>query len=296
MNKRVKLKTQKKQNLARHKEILTALGEHFKVKNKIFYDGYFLCDFGKSSVCHFTLKDTPEWSYGIWLLGDSFEIFGEHDDFIDKFKPTRTHLAYKDDIEEFITTVSDIAARPDYHLADILSGGTVAFPCKKIGESIRGYQVVHTRDPKTNEWISTWDESITQEEFIAREIAEHRAEEKEKAEEIEAVRKSNFAFFKRLLDFDSSIRQVIVSDRMVLNPGLIISPRYDLLIVVEDDVTEDECSRLSRVLDNHISNASHEASYIRYEHSFDFRAVYWEREVNRSLKQKGHYFFRKETA
>ena len=64
MNKRIKLKQEKCNNLKRQNKILNKISKHFTINNKEFGNGYFLFYHGIDSVCHFTLKETPEWRYG----------------------------------------------------------------------------------------------------------------------------------------------------------------------------------------------------------------------------------------
>ncbi len=65
MNKRITKKTIKRNNLKRQNKILNELSKHFIIVNKSFKNGYFIFSFGESSVCHFCVKETPDWLYGI---------------------------------------------------------------------------------------------------------------------------------------------------------------------------------------------------------------------------------------
>lgn len=62
-------------------------------------NGYFLFDFGKNSVVHFKIKEIPYWLFGLWILDDkekkeyTIQFFGEKEDWIDKFKPSRTSIS-----------------------------------------------------------------------------------------------------------------------------------------------------------------------------------------------------------
>lgn len=72
-----------------------------KVTNKAFGNGYYLFEFGEDSVCHFTIKGLKRWAFGLWVRenddNESYNInlFGEHSDYIDKFKPTATKITYE---------------------------------------------------------------------------------------------------------------------------------------------------------------------------------------------------------
>ena len=72
-------------------------GVEFKTKE--FGNGYFIFDFGENSVCSFTVKGLRKWRWGIWCTeyddGEyKVSLFGEHEYFVDKFKPTQTAIAY----------------------------------------------------------------------------------------------------------------------------------------------------------------------------------------------------------
>jgi hypothetical protein len=63
-------------------------------------NGYFLFEFGKNSVFHFTFKEIRGWKFGLWLRWEDDEkkklkidFFGHKINWIDKFKPTQTMLA-----------------------------------------------------------------------------------------------------------------------------------------------------------------------------------------------------------
>ena len=86
----------KKLNKQRLEKIFNKIkNSNLTITNKIFGNGYFIFTFGVNTVCHFNLKETPLWRYGIWLDGKyGFQIFGEHEWLIDKFKPSRTYLSF----------------------------------------------------------------------------------------------------------------------------------------------------------------------------------------------------------
>lgn len=60
-------------------------------------DNYFLFDLGKDSVTKFRIKGCRRWLFGLWVIEQStkdgpttyqVELFGQHTDYIDKFKPS----------------------------------------------------------------------------------------------------------------------------------------------------------------------------------------------------------------
>lgn len=72
-----------------------------KIINKQFGDGYFIFEFGENSVCQFEIKSLKRWQFGLWIRenedNESYNInlFGEHIDYIDKFKPTATAITHE---------------------------------------------------------------------------------------------------------------------------------------------------------------------------------------------------------
>lgn len=74
--------------------------ESLELIDRIFGDGYFIFEFGEDTVCHFRVKELKNWLFGIWCdeteTPDEYKIslFGEHENYIDKFKPTRTAISY----------------------------------------------------------------------------------------------------------------------------------------------------------------------------------------------------------
>ena len=84
---------------AAKKLIQTLAEEHFHVENEEYLDGYFLFGKGTNSIFHFTLKECPGWSFGVWwkqpenenegVLG---EWFAQYTETIDKFKPSASNI------------------------------------------------------------------------------------------------------------------------------------------------------------------------------------------------------------
>ena len=56
-------------------------------------NGYYLFNFGENTVCHFRVPRAKKWLFGIWVIPREdgsirVDLFGEHEWYIDKFKPT----------------------------------------------------------------------------------------------------------------------------------------------------------------------------------------------------------------
>ena len=82
------------------KEIISILESNgLKIDNVYRTNGYFLFDLGENSVTHFKLRNR-RWKFGIWITeGEEsglglVELFGEHVDNIDKFKPSYTKISF----------------------------------------------------------------------------------------------------------------------------------------------------------------------------------------------------------
>ena len=119
MNKRIREKIGKRKNLERHNALFEVLKENgFTVYDKIYLDGYFLWDFGKSAVVHFKVKEIKDYLFGIWLRKDGkYDIFADHEEFIDKFKPTRTEF-YSNNVHQFVEKMKDVRDNYDYYLVN----------------------------------------------------------------------------------------------------------------------------------------------------------------------------------
>lgn len=97
-----------------NKEIREAIFKELKeyqmeVINPSVGNGYYLFDFGEESVVHFHIKGCKRWLWGIWITHDdkenktNIDLFGEHEDYIDKFKPTQTAIAVETNIPDDAT-------------------------------------------------------------------------------------------------------------------------------------------------------------------------------------------------
>ena len=110
----------------------------FEAMNVRVMNGYYLFDFGDESVVHFKIKGCKRWLFGLWISRtkdgnpNSIDLFGEHEDYIDKFKPSQTAISEsvdipkgcdEDDLEEKIV---DLVWSLIYHHLDVIhSSNTV---------------------------------------------------------------------------------------------------------------------------------------------------------------------------
>lgn len=77
-------------------EIEKESGKKLKMQNT--GNGYYLFNFGDNTTCHFKMEGAKDWLFGIWAIPEkngtiSIDVFGEHEWYINKFKPTQTRLS-----------------------------------------------------------------------------------------------------------------------------------------------------------------------------------------------------------
>lgn len=88
-------------------QILNMFAENgFPTYNVEYMDGYFIFDIGEDSVIHFRVKGVwSGWKFGMWINSEdkekTVELFVQHDDNIDKFKPTRSSIVEEFSLEDF---------------------------------------------------------------------------------------------------------------------------------------------------------------------------------------------------
>lgn len=97
--------------------IMKELG--YKPYDISYGDGYFLFDMGEDSVVHFKLKGVlKSWKFGMWIDSENLDkteeiteenkyehmvvqLFCQNEDWLDKFKPSRSHLCVKLDRDDY---------------------------------------------------------------------------------------------------------------------------------------------------------------------------------------------------
>jgi len=270
----------KKKNKQRLEHILNQIkNNNFTITNKIFGNGYFIFTFGQNTVCHFDLKETPLWKYGIWLDGKyGFQIFGEHEWLIDKFKPSRTCLSYKNDINEFLQKVKLIKENPKLYFVDSLTSGDVLVAYERVDWgneefSYKGYQAIREYNEETQLWDKfRRDESITQEKYVTMKYDKFMEEKLQTEENHKFDRKFAFNFFKELPNMFSNIEAIGVYDRD--KNGWKCSPRYDIKVLVDKGISKEEIDELYGELEDLIFNKNFSKERKSYEHQFSFMGCY----------------------
>lgn len=278
MKKRLKNKRLKKSNMFKQENILKEIAKHFKIRDKRFGNGYFIFSMGENAVCHFELVETPGWLYGIWLRDkQKYVVFGEHEDLVDKFKPSRTYVSCENDVSAFIEMVYKIKENPKLYFVDSLTSGDalVAFEEEEINDEkyYSGYQKKRLFNDKTKLWdIVVRDETITQESFVEKEYREFYEEKEEKSKNSESDRKYAFNFFKELPNLDEDILAIGVLDRN--KKGWICSPRYDIWIVLKPELSQEDFAKKFYEIDELINNKNHHDDRKTYDHQFSLSDGY----------------------
>lgn len=108
------LRLLKKTNTHFYEQILSELSKSHKISSVSYADGY-LAPVAPNHICYFKLKGLSNWRFGIrkdyigWNEEStpSVVFYGEHVDFIDKFKPSAVAICHEN-ISDFIDTVKSI--------------------------------------------------------------------------------------------------------------------------------------------------------------------------------------------
>lgn len=222
-------------NLKRHEVILNKISNHFTIKNKEFSEWWN----SQNDFCCFYLEETPNWKYAIRLEDENnFVIFGEHEELIDKFKPSCTYLDHENDVEGFIETVKNIAENPKLYFVDSMTYGNAleSWVEHEWGEgdiTYAGYQVIREYNEKTKLWDKfRRDESITQEDFVNKEYNEFYKSKLKRLEDEDFDKEYAFDYFKKLVN-QNNIIAVGIKD--MNKGGWRHTPRYYIYVVVSED-------------------------------------------------------------
>lgn len=280
MNKRIKNKINKRNNTNRNEIILSKILQYFTLNKKRYMNRYFIFSMGENSVCHFSLEETPNWKYGIWLNEKGFQIFGEHDWLIDKFKPSRTYISFENEVQGFIQKVKNISKNLKMYFVDSLTDGSavVDYVKETYGDAeddfyYNGYQAIREYNEETKLYNQfRRDESITQEGYIESKWNEYIEEQNKLEQDHEFDRAFAFSFFKSLLDIYPTIKAVGIHDRN--KKGWCSNPRYDIKVVVEEYVSQNELYDLYNSLDNLIHEQNYSECRKSHKHTFSFMGCY----------------------
>jgi hypothetical protein len=115
---------------------------HYDVLDVKVGDTYYLFNLGEHSVIHFRIKGCKRWLFGLWItdIGDNktrLSLFGEHEDYIDKFKPTATKLSVEVEVSndigavDLLSEINDLVWDLIYDKVDVIYnsnlGGKIKF-------------------------------------------------------------------------------------------------------------------------------------------------------------------------
>ena len=268
----------KKHNKTKLENVLVQVSNKFTITKKTFGDGYFIFSFGQNTVCHFTLKQTPLCKYGIWLTKKWYQIFGEHEWLIDKFKPSATYLSFENDIDSFLDKVKGISENSKLYFADSCTDGCALVAYEKIdwgdGEfSYKGYQCIREFNEETQLYNKfKRDESVTQQEYVERQWNEFVELERQSNETNEFDRLFAFNFFKELPNMFSGIKVVGIRDEN--KNGLICSPRYNIKILLDKNISQEDLDNLYEELENLVHSKNYSEEKKSYDHQFSLIGCY----------------------
>ena len=268
----------KKHNKSKLENILTKVSEKFTITKKTFGNGYFIFSFGQNTVCHFTLKETPLWKYGIWLNKKGFQIFGEHEWLVDKFKPSATYLSFENEIDLFLEEVKVISDNPKLYFVDSFTDVNALVAYERVdwenGEfSYQGYQCIREFNEEAQLYNNfRRDESITQQEYVEKKWNEFIEMERQADENHEFDRLFAFNFFKELPNMLSGIKVVGIRDEN--KNGFTCSPRYNIKILVDKNISQEDLDNLYEELDNLIHKKNYSVKRKSYEHQFSLVGCY----------------------
>ena len=116
--------------------------EHINVGNT-----YHIFDFGEESVVHFKIKGCKRWLFGLWVVGVDGNktkvcLFGEHEDYIDKFKPTQTKLSEEIEVSNDISN-DDLKIAIENLVWSSIYDGVEVIRSSSIGGKVKFYYHGH---------------------------------------------------------------------------------------------------------------------------------------------------------
>ena len=274
----MKKRLMKKHNKSKLENILTQVLEKFTITKKTFGDGYFIFSFGQNTVCHFTLKETPLWKYGIWLTKKGYQIFGEHEWLIDKFKPSRTYLSFENNIDLFLDKVKAINEDSKLYFVDSYTDGNALVAYEKVGWGdgefyYHGYQCIREFNEETELYNQfRRDESATQQEYVEKQWNKFVEMEIQTEENHEFDRLFAFNFFKELPNMFSQIKMVGIRDEN--KDGCWCSPRYNIKVLVDQNISQEGLDNLYEELGNLVHSKNYSEERKSHEHQFSLIGCY----------------------
>lgn len=276
MKKRLFKKEIKKTNVKRHEQILQELAKQLTVTKKEFADSYSYIHIGWTSRCFFRLAETPGWRYAVWLdNSEQFYLIGEHEELVDKFRPTRTYVSTLNDIDGFVSKVKDIQNNPDLYFVDSLTYGKALVDYKiEEGEDYAyGYQVVPEKNEETGLWEHIKrDTSITQEQYVKEQLEEYYRGKEEGKQKEKEEKSAVFQFFKTLPTKFEDIKAIGIYDGN--KDGMICNPRYDIKVLAPYDISQEKLDVLTATLYDYLEEESYSEDRDFFHHRFSLEGCY----------------------
>ena len=276
MNKRIRNKQDKRRNRQRCDEVLKSISKHFKIVSKTYLDGYFIFSHGNSSVCHFKLKETPFWLYGLWVGKDGFQLFGEHFDLVDKFKPSRTYVSTTNSIDEFLSKVKEIQEEPKFHFINSMNYGQLLDVVNVNGESYFDFQVIRERNPSTGHYDlpKLIEPVLSLHEYVEREWDIYKEKGLKRFDDEVKDKKYTFDFFKELPTLFDEIKCVCIRDGN--KDGWIQSPRFDIEVILKKGVEQNRLDEVMGEVEWLINKKSDSNEIRTHEYDFSLSGFYYE--------------------
>ena len=82
--------------------VSSAKKQGYDIVDSRWVNSYFIFETGEDSIVHFKVKQCNGWLFGVWFINGNddtpdkrrFELFGQPENCIDKFKPSRSYFLY----------------------------------------------------------------------------------------------------------------------------------------------------------------------------------------------------------
>lgn len=259
-------------NIEKHEWIFGNILKDFTIENEIYLSSYFIWDTEDDSICHFWIKEIPNWKFGIWLRENEnieFEMFCEHQNLIDKFKPTKCYTSlkypethpieqYEHSVKSFLEELKDMSLYPKKHFVNSLTYGDIEeIPLEEQKEYIN------------KEWNKYW------------------AEKEQEKKDIENDKQLAMKFCKELLNNDNICAVGLVD---LCKDGWITRPQYHCRIVLKSkEVADDEVDKIQEYIEiNANTNKKsweHEISTFNRDVKFYEVTNYTQKEIEDGLKK-----------
>lgn len=262
MNKRISRKRIKQYHQDVYNRIFNLLESGFTPVNKQYTDGYFVFVIGAgvNSVCHFEIKELPDWRFGIWIdENEVVKLFGEHKHNLHKFKPYSTYFTVRNNVEKFMDTVKELHDNPHTHLLNTIFGYSYEHEFSK-----------EELEVKMDDYY-TWIRDDTRERQLTRREA-----------------------LKQIQDLLANEHVVAIGVQDTYPTNMFTSSRYLLTLVFEKGLTFDKKKEISKQLNKEIatSNKSHRGIRAYEEEAKVANFLTYDFHTKKALKKYTYTFYK----